>query len=174
MLSLLDKLTDIICEFASERQQTFLDILSMRHIIADNLVKIALFGTESNWKRFLIRDLKKCQLRKLNNNKYPTKEEYFKMLYIKEFVPEEPWNKSKCYALIINALEKYKDSRDLSPKIPFDHVDFMTSKDKAIIDEINFKIKEFIEKISKLLSEGEMYSSIAKIIIDEYVNYWKK
>ncbi len=174
MVSLLDKLTDIICEFASQRQKTFDDILSQREQIGDNLVKIALFGTGKDWEEELFEHLSRCQKRKLNSSKYPTKKEYFNMLYLKEFYPEEPWNKSECYHLIIKNLKKYKNSKDLYPKIPFDHVDFITLKDKAINDEINFKIKEFIEKISKLLSEGEIYSNVAKMIIDEYVNYWKK
>jgi hypothetical protein len=174
MLSIIDRLCDLILEFAEKRNKVLVKISDQAAPIAENLIKIAIFKNDQ-WKSELIDKIDICQTRKLTGKRtYPTKDEYFKLLYDEYYLPEEPWNKSIVYRLMVKWLNHYKDSRDLYS--PF----WKNKITKLDVKDLQISIKHFILQISEILSKGdfvspdngELYSKEGIKIVDNYIKYW--
>jgi hypothetical protein len=171
MISILDRFCDLILEIAEKRNRVLVKISDQAAPIAENLIKIAVFRNDQ-WKDELIDKIDICQTRKLIGKRtYPTKKEYFKLLYDEYYPPEEPWNKSILYKLMIKWLNYYKNSRDLYS--PF----WKNKVTKEDVNNLQMNIKYFITQISEILSKGDfispnddgLYSKEGIKIIEDYI-----
>jgi hypothetical protein len=174
MISILDKFCDLILELAEKRNRILVKISDQAEPISDNLIKIAVFRNKQ-WKNELLDKFKICQTRKLlGKRNYPTKEEFFELLYNEYYEPEEPWKKSKLAIKMRDWTDYYKDSRDL-------HTPYWKNKiDQNDVREVKIAIKQVMKEICELLSKGEfldfesdnLYSKEALADVDRYITYW--
>lgn len=163
--SLADYLQDALFEMAFKRKTLLLEISNLRRQIALNLLKIAVFGQESTWKKeltTLIDNLADIKLKdhqiKLPSNKYYDK------LFEEPFEPLDPWDESYVYNNIVRHSEILKNQKYTKLyHIPINEQN---------ITLIHYKIRELIKNMSILLAERFLNTEKVLVLLDGYVDFW--
>jgi len=162
-IEVLERLDHLLFELNQrEVKRTILDQIIQ---LAENLIKIAVFGIKSSWDIEFKVKIEKIQGIKCNTKKRLLNEEtYFNLLYSTFFDKGDKWLKSSTYRTIKNTLNNSSYDKLQTPlryQITENDVDLVLSKIKALM-----------EKISKLLSEDEITREILNTLLDEYVKFW--
>jgi REP element-mobilizing transposase RayT len=164
MISVIDYLQDTIFEQAFERKLLRLKISEFDEQIASNLIKIAIFGQESTWKKEAISYFNRISRMKLKQKcNRLSKKQYFEQLFKQPFEPKEPWDESFIYSLIREIVDeqKYEDLK---------HIEI----NKQNINLVYDKIETLLDNICQKLSENPPpLKEIDKLLID-YVRFWTK
>lgn len=164
-------------ESLEERIDNFLFELDQREVrkyalqqvkqLAENLVKIAVFGIRSGWvKEFKTKILDIQETKSNTKKKFLNSDEYFDLLYLSYFHKTVKWNKTPLYKMI----ERFLDSDDYK-KLQTPLRDKITESD---IQLILYKTEQLMKPICKLLSEDEVTNKILEEVMKEYVRFWEK
>ena len=140
-------------------------MIHLRRQLAINLIKIAVFGQESTWKKefkTIIDEIGDIKLKDHQVKLLPKK--YYDEFFDGPFEPLEPWNESYVYNNIVRHNEILKNPKySKLYHIPINEYN---------ISLIHNKIKELIKNMSFLLAERFLNDDKVLVLLDEYVNFW--
>lgn len=160
---LFEKLDYLLFEL--ERKEVRRFALEQIMQIAENLIKIAVFGTRSSWgKEFKVKILSIQRTRCNSSSKLLNGEEYFNLIYASYFIKDEKWNKTPVYSMIVELLDdkKYKNY----------HTPLRYQITENDIQLILFKTEQLMKPISELLSKDEVTNKILEELLKKYVEFW--
>lgn len=155
----LDKLDILIFELEQREVKKF----AIKQVIqiADNLIKISVFGIKSSWCKEIKTKIIDIQKIKCSTKKdFLSKETYFDLLYTTFF---DLKSVEKNIKTILDNSDYIKIQTPLRYQITENNITL-----------ILFKIEKLIRTISKLLSKGEITHKILDELLDEYVKFWAK
>ena len=151
--------------FELERKEVRRFALEQIMQIAENLVKIAVFGIRSSWgKEFKVKILSIQRTRCNSSSKLLNGEQYFNLIYGSYFIKDEKWNKTPVYSMIVELLdsEKYKNY----------HTPLRYQITENDIQLILFKTEQLMKPISELLSKDEVTNKILEELLKKYIEFW--
>ena len=162
-IEILDRLDYLLFELERKEVRNF--ALKQIMQIAENLIKIAVFGTKSTWaKEFKVKIFAIQDTRFNSSSKLLNSEEYFDLIYASYFHKEGQWNKIPLYNMIVRLLED-EDYEDYHTPLRYQ----ITEKD---IQLILFKTEKLMKTVSELLTNDKTTNKILDELLDEYVKFW--